>query len=197
MFGEKIQELKSAFKRLNLSPLDFPPNRPLRKRQKLKTILAVTASVFLFGYLTFLLAADRPQVMNVKKLKDTVRVSTGEEIVVTFKRDGNQLLQPSQSKGSCDQKEAIKVKLALTSASPVPPPREGATRPYLEVINEYEKTLHFRVLVRMNGSKEFVELPEDVERIPAGEAFYKCWEFDSLVEEAVLHEFKLSDQPGE
>ena len=83
----------------------------------------------------------------------------------------------------------------MTSASPEPPPREGATRPFITVTNNFEKSLHFRALARLKGSKEFIAINEDMKLLPAGDFFQKCWDFDSLVEEVVICEFKLSDKP--
>ncbi|MDX1962851.1 MAG: hypothetical protein SFX18_06845 [Pirellulales bacterium] len=163
----------------------------------MKTIFAVTAPVLLFGYLTVLLADDKPQVVDIKQIEENIQVATGEEFAIVFNRDGNKLSQPSKSQETRDPKMAIKVKLALTSASPGLPPREGAKRPYLEVVNEYEKTLHFRALVRMKGSKQFFEIHEGIEPVAAKESMCKCWDFDSLVEEIMLYEFKLSDPPSE
>ena len=108
----------------------------------------------------------------------------------------NPLLQPTKFKGTDDDKATVRVKLDVTSASPGPPPREGATRPFLAVYNGFERPLHYRALVRLKGSKEFFEISEGVEPLPPAEERNKCWEFDSLVEEVVLFEFTLSEKPA-
>ena len=132
--------------------------------------------------------------VDPNQIKDKVSITTGEEFFIEFNRDGNQLTNPSKSKKAEVKKLSVQVKLGVTSASPVPPPREGATRPFLTVENNFDKTLRFRALVRMKGSREFFEIDENMKPLPAGDIFNKCWEFDSSVEEVVLYEFKLSDK---
>ncbi len=139
--------------------------------------------------------AEPPKAVNTETIKDKVSVTLLEESTVEFKLEGDRLLQPSKSKGTAVKKAAVQVKLRVTSASPVPPPREGATRPFLTVTNNFEKALHFRALVRLKGSKEFFEMNKDMEPLPAGDFYQKCWDFDSVVEEVILCEFKLSDKP--
>lgn len=148
-------------------------------------LLIVTAAVAV---------AEPPKAVDPDAIKDKVSMTLDEEFVIEFNRDGNQLTNPSKSKKAEVKKLSVKVKFAVTSASPFPPPREGATRPYFTVENNFDKTLHFRALVRLKGSKEFFEIDEDMKPVAAGEAFNKCWGFDSLVEEVVLYEFKLSDE---
>jgi hypothetical protein len=160
----------------------------------MQTHWAFTAPVLLFGILPNLLAADQPKAVDVDSIKDKVRITLREEATVEFNRDGERLLQPSKSKGIDAKKVAVRIKLDVTAASPGPPPRVGATRPFLDVENGFEKSLQFRALVRLKGRKEFFEIPEAKEPLPAGDHFQKCWEFDSLVEEVVLCEFKLSDK---
>lgn len=133
--------------------------------------------------------------IDADSIKDKVSVALGEEFAIDFNRDGNRLLQPSKSKGT-DNKTA-RIKLGVTTASPVPPPREGATRPFLQVENNFEETLQFRVLVRLKGSKETFEIVDDVKPLPSGDIFNQCWDFDSRVEEVVLYGFTLSDERDE
>ena len=158
---------------------------------------AAIAPVLLFGVLPTLLAADEPKAVVVDAIKDKVRITLGEEFAVEFNgSDGDRLLQPSKSEGTDAKKAPVKIKLGVTSASPAPPPRDGATRPFLTVENDFEKTLHFRALYRLKGGKAFFEIAEDMKPLPAGEVFNNCWGFDSPVEEVVLYDFKLSDEPA-
>lgn len=161
----------------------------------MNTYWAVTAPVLLFGILPTLLAADKPKAVETDAIKDKVSIALCEEFTIEFKRDGDRLVQPCKSKRSNAKKAVVKIKLAVTSALPGPPPRKGATRPFLAVENDFEKTLHFRALVRLKGSKEFFEIIEHMEPVPAREPFNICWGFDSHVAEVVLYEFKLSDKP--
>ena len=130
--------------------------------------------------------ADPPKAVDPDTIKDKVSITLGQEATIDFKRDGDKLLQPAIVKGKGEKKATVRINLGVTSASPVPPPREGATRPFLHVDNDFEKTLHYRALARLRGSKEFFEITEGLEPILAGEGSNKCWEFDSLVEEVVL-----------
>jgi hypothetical protein len=135
--------------------------------------------------------------VDPNQFKDKVSITTGEEFFIEFNRDGNQLTNPSKAKKAEVKRLSLKVNLGVTSASPFPPPRERATRPFLTIENNFEKMLHFRALVRMKGSKEFFDVDENMEPLPGGDTFNKCWEFDSPVEEVVLCEFKLSDERAE
>ncbi len=163
----------------------------------MKTYSALTALVVLLGVLTVLRAEEKTQAINPNDIQEKVIVTLGEEFAIEFNRDGDQLTNPAKSKQAEVQKLAVNVKLAVTSASPAPPPREGATRPYLSVENNLNKTMHFRAIVRRKGSKEYFAIAEGAERVAAGSTMYKCWDFDTLVEEVILYDFKLSDQPAE
>jgi hypothetical protein len=160
---------------------------------EMKTCCAATALVLMFGIDSSLFSADKPKVVAVDSIKDKVHIKLLEESAIEFQRRGDQLLQPTRSKVKDAKKGTVSIKLEVTSDSPFPPPRKGATRPYLSVENNFEKTLHFRALARLKGSKEFFEINKDMEPLRPESVFLKCWEFDSLVEEVILCEFKLSD----
>lgn len=130
-------------------------------------------------------------------IKDKVSIQLGDELITEFHREGNRLLQPAKSKVADDHQATVVVKLELTSASPFPPPREGATRPFLSVVNNFDSTLHFRALVRQKGSTLFFELSEEAPSLAAKSTFLKCWDFDTAVEEVVLYDFKLSNEKPE
>ena len=141
--------------------------------------------------------AGPQQAVDPDAIKDKVSITLGQEFHLKFKPEGDQLLQPAKFKGTDDKKATVTVKLDATSASPSPPPRAGATRPFLAVHNGFERTLHYRALARLKGSKEFFEIDAGMEPVPPGEGTNKCWEFDSLVEEVVLYQFTLSGKPSE
>jgi hypothetical protein len=159
---------------------------------EMKTFYAVVAPVFSFVLLTALFADEKPQVVDPDKIKDKISVTLSEEFTIAFTRDGDRLLKPTKLKETGSKKATIKVKLDVISASPFPPPHNGAKRPFLSIENNFENTLRFCVLVRLKASKEFFEISEGIEPVPAEEVFNKCWEFDTFVEEVVLFEFKLS-----
>ena len=168
-----------------------PKHTSTRTLTRRTPILAAAASLLLAPGLF----ARTPKAVDPATIKAKVSFNVDEEFAVEFDRDGDRLTNPSKSKEAEAKQPSVKVKLGVTSASPVPPPREGAKRQFLSVENNFEKTLHFCALVRMQGGREFVELTEDMKPIPAGETFNMCWGFDSQVEEVVLYEFKLSVDP--
>ncbi len=118
--------------------------------------------------------------IDVSSIQDKLSAALGDQFFVEFKSDGNRLLQPIKSNGTA--LKGVKINFGVTSASPTPPPHEGATRPFLTVRNDFDKAVQFRVLVRLKGSKDVFEIVDDMKPLPAGDAFNKCWDFDSLVE---------------
>ena len=125
-------------------------------------------------------------------IKDKVLIKLGEEVTVQFKAEGDRLIEPKKLENPDDNRGTVKIKLKTTDSTPVPV-RGVATRPYLVVSNGFEKTLRFRALARLKGSKEFFEIAGAFDPVPAGEeSLLKCWESGSLVEEILLCEFTLS-----
>ena len=154
----------------------------------------IRALAFFIATAVVAIAAPQ-QAVDPDTIKDKVSITLGQEFHLNFKPEGDQLLQPTKFKGTDDNKATVRIKLGVTSASPVPVPK-GATRPFLAVHNGFERTLHYRALARLKGSKEFFEIGEGVEPISPGEGANKCWEFGSLVEEVVLYQFALSEKPS-
>lgn len=137
-----------------------------------------------------------PAISAAAESAEKVSVKPGETFSVTFTRQGDHLTHPMKA-GPADAKSPlVKVRLAETTDSPIPPPREGATRPYLTVENTFDKPLRLRALVRFKGSPEWVEMKEDMDPIPDGDTFTRCWGFDTQVEEVMLCDFRLSDAPS-
>lgn len=128
-------------------------------------------------------------------IKDKVSVALGQQIHVIFKVEGDRLLQPETFKGPGGNRAAVRIELKVTDATPVPV-RGVATRPYLVVSNGFERTLHYRALARLKGSKEFFKISRAGEMIFPGDNSVKCWESGSLVEEVVLYQFALSPKPS-
>ena len=138
--------------------------------------------------------SHRLQAVDPQEIKDKVSIKLGEECDIEFNRDGLQLTNPGKAKKAEVKKLSAKVKLAVTSDSPFPPPHKGATRPYFSVENNFDKTLHFRALGRVKGSNVFFEITDDMDPLPAGDTFHKCWGFDDVIEEVVFYDFKLTDK---
>lgn len=150
----------------------------------------------LLGVVTGTHASETTRAAATKDVKHRIVAAPGEEFMVEFQRDGDQITNPSKTKQVQVENLSIKVKLGLTSESPFPPPRDGAKRPYLSVENNFGKTLHFRAMVRMKGARKYSEIAEGIEPVEAGAVMHKCWDFDTEVEEVVLYHFKLSDPPA-
>ena len=162
----------------------------------MKTPLNLIRTLAFFIATAAVAVAAPQQAVDPDTIKDKVSITLGQEFHLKFKPVGDQLLQPTKYKGTDNDKASVSVKLDVTSASPVPPPRKGATRPFLAVYNGFERPLHYRALARLKGSKEFFEIREGVEPVPAAGGSNKCWEFGSLVEEVVLYQFALSEKPA-
>jgi len=146
-----------------------------------------------FFIATAVVAMAAPQhAVDPETIKDKVSITLGQKFHLKFKREGNELLQPGKYKGTDDDEASVMVTLDVTSSSPTRPPREGATRPYLVVLNNFKKTLTCRALARFKGSREFLEIGEGFGTILPGEGTTKCWDFDSRIEEVVLYQFALS-----
>ena len=138
-------------------------------------------------------AVAAPQAVDPGTIKDKVIIAVRQESTIEFQRMGDRLSKPTKAKQADASSSMVRIKLDLTSSSPFPPPREGAMRPFLHVENGFEKTLHYRALARLKGSKEFFEITEGLEPIAAGKSSNKCWDFDSQIEEVVLYQFALSN----
>lgn len=163
----------------------------------MKRLLAGIAPAIVAGLLSAVSAADTPPLIAVDSIKDRVTCRVGEEFSIVFQRDGDHLRQPNRRKVTDAKSGDVRIQFSTTSASPGPPPREGATRPFLTVENRFEKSLCVRTLVRLKGSKTFVMLRESGQPIEPGETFQKCWDFDTHIEELVLCDFRLIDEAGE
>lgn len=139
--------------------------------------------------------ATAPQAVKVAELKDKVHLKLGQDQYFKFTLKGDRLQHPQGIRPTSKDKDLIAIKLHVTDSTPIRV--EGvATRPYLVVSNGFERTLSFRTLTRLKGSKEFLPLDTAIEPIAPGEQGMKCWESGSLVEEVVLYQFELSTTPA-
>ena len=156
----------------------------------------ILLAAFAFSIATAAVAVAAPQqAIDADTIKDKVSITLGQKLHIAFKADGNRLLHPRNVKGADGNKGTVEIKLDVTDSTPVPV-RGVATRPFLVVSNGFEKTLHYRALARLKGSKEFFEISEAVGSIAPGEQSMKCWMSGSLVEEVVLYQFALSPKPS-
>lgn len=137
-------------------------------------------------------AAESPKPVDVEAIKHKVTLSLGQDFSIKFKRDGDKLVEPAKVAASDEKAQTVQIKLDVTTASPVPGPTKGATRPYVHVANHMDSTLHYRMLVRNKGSKEFFETANGVRPLEAEGVANHCWNFDSLIEEVVVFDFALS-----
>ena len=142
-------------------------------------------------------AAQRKPV-DLSLIKDKVHIKRDEKITVNLKPDG-QRLSP-RAPGEKVQPGDVAIRITIKDTKETPFPVKGdAMRPYLLISNSTGAPLHFRVLTREKGSKEFYEEEEPFEPVePMGEGhdtIVKCWESGSRVEEFVV--FQLTRRPKE
>ena len=128
-------------------------------------------------------------------IEDKVSITFGQEFHLKFAADGDRLLHPKNAERAGDDKETVEIRLHVTDAAPFPV-SGVATRPFLVVSNGFGRTLHYRALARLKGSKEFFEVSDAFEPIAPGDQSMKCWESGSLVEEVVVYQFTLSPKPS-
>lgn len=163
------------------------PSNPAMSILRTLPLVLATASV---------VVAAPKQGIDPGTIQDKVSIAVGQEFRIRFQPQRDQLLQPAKLRATDEAPATVKVKLDVTTDSPIRPPRQGATRPFLAVQNDFTKPLHFRALVRLKGSKEYFEMSEGVEPIPPGESANKCWGFEDRIEEVVLYQFTLSGTPS-
>ena len=156
----------------------------------MRTISALNCFLLFLGFSAISLAEKTAQEITTGDVREQIIATTGEEFTVEFNRDGGRLTNPSKSKTVEVKTQSAKVHFGETSASPIPPPRNGATRPFLSVQNHFDQTLCFRVSVRPKGSKDYIEI-KGLDPLPAGDCMHKCWGFDTELDQVVLSEFVL------
>lgn len=155
-------------------------------------LLATTA----FSIATVAVAVAAPQqAIDLDTIKDKVSIPLGQQLYIKFTADGDRLLQPRNVKRMGENKAIVGIKLDVTDATPFPV-RGVPTRPYLVVSNGLEKTLRYRAVARLKGSRKYFPISTGVEPIAPGDQSTKCWESGSLVEEVVLYQFALSSKPS-
>lgn len=133
-------------------------------------------------------ASETPS--DPQQIDEKVSVKLGDDLAIELKRVGDRLVEPTRSKRKEDEAGVVRIQLETTTASPIRPPREGATRPYLSVQNNLDCPLSFRTLVRKAGSDKFFEVDLGMTPVPAGENAYHCWDFDAQEVEVVLFDFQ-------
>ncbi len=85
-------------------------------------------------------AAEPQKAVDPDTIKDKVSIALRQEFSFIFNREKDKLLKPTKIQDTDDKKATVRIKLDVTFASPVPV-RKGATRPFLEVKNDFEGTL--------------------------------------------------------
>jgi hypothetical protein len=158
-----------------------------------RSVLFLAAAVFSIA--TAAVAAPE-RAIDPDAIKDKVSIKLGQELHIKFAADGERLVQPRNVARARGDEATVEIKLDVTDSTPVPV-RGVPTRPYLVVNNGLERTLSYRALARLKGSKEFFELGgEVVKPIARGDQAMKCWLSGSLVEEVVLYQFALTPKPS-
>ena len=129
--------------------------------------------------------------IDPQTIKEKVSIRIGQELHIKFAADGDRLLHPKSVKPALDDKATVGIKLDVTDSTPFRV-HGVATRPFLVVSNGFERTLNYRALARLKGSKEFFEVDWAGGPAEPGEHATRCWMSGSLVEEVVLYQFSLA-----
>jgi hypothetical protein len=143
-------------------------------------------------------AAAQRKPVDLTVIKDKVHIRRGEKITVNLKPDG-QRLSP-RAPGEKAQPGDVSIRITVKDTKETPFPVKGdPTRPYLLISNSTGAPLHFRVLTRDKGSKEFYEEDDAFEPVepmgPGHNTIVKCWMSGSRAEEFVV--FQLARGAGE
>jgi hypothetical protein len=145
-----------------------------------------------FSIATAAMAVAEPQkAIDPDTIKEKVSIRLGQEFHIQFAADGDRLLHPKNIERAGDDKGTVGIKLDVTDSTPFPV-RGVATRPFLVVSNGFERTLNYRALARLKGSKQFFEVDWAGGPAAPGEHSTRCWMSGSLVEEVVLYQFALA-----
>lgn len=143
-------------------------------------------------------AATQRKPVDLTAIKDKVHIKRGEKITVNLKPDGQRLSPRAPGEKAQPGDGSIRITVKDTKETPFPV-KGDPTRPYLLISNSTGAPLHFRVLTRDKGSKEFYEEEEAFKPVePMGErhnTIVYCWESGSRAEEFVV--FGLARGPKE
>lgn len=143
-------------------------------------------------------AAARRKPVDLSLIKDKVHIKRDEKVTVNLKPDGQRLSPRAPGEKAQPGDVAIRISVRDTKETPFRV-KGDPTRPYLLISNSTGAPLHFRVLTRDKGSKEFYEEEEAFKPVePMGErhnTIVYCWESGSRVEEFVV--FDLARGPKE
>ena len=139
----------------------------------------------------------QPQPVDLEKIKDKVSVKFGEDTVAKLRRDGDRLLP--RAPGEKGDANDVAVKITLKETKDTPFAVQGdPTRSYLSMSNGSDTWLRFRALARLKGSKEYYEVEAPLEPVNPGDmSLVRCWESGKLVEEVILYQFMLTEEPSE
>ena len=136
-------------------------------------------------------AVAAPQkAIDPETIKDKVSITLGQQLHIKFAADGDRILHPKSVQPAGDDKATVEIKLHVTDSTPFRVSGDPR-RPFLVVSNGLDRTLDFRALARLKGSKEFFQFSFGVEPIAPGDQTTKCWQSGSLVEEVILYDFVL------
>lgn len=119
-------------------------------------------------------------------IEHKVLIKQDQELYFRFKTEANRLLDPQSYKGKPDDRDMVKIE--IMSGGPAP----GRV---LVVNNQFGRTLRFRALERVEGKPDFAKLSKNVIKIGPGQQWCHFWHAAKPIDEAVLYQFTLSDEP--
>jgi len=148
----------------------------------MRTLLGFSCLLTIAGLLH---AENTPGPPDPASIEHKIRIKADQELFFRFKAEGNRLLDPKSYKGKHDDPEMVKVE--VMDGGPAP----GRV---LVVNNQFGRTLHFRVLERLEGKTEFAKLNKNVIKLGPGQQWCHFTPENSRIAEAVLYQFSLSDE---
>jgi hypothetical protein len=146
-----------------------------------RVVISLAFSAALLAMLPPLASAAKGDFIEPRKLRDTVRISVGQEFAVAFDQRGERLVNPRRVQGA--QKRPV-----VTLKFYVPPDHKNLL--VLVVGSSYPRIVRYRAAARAKGYRDFIEtnmLPLNP-NVPV----YEGWS-DPFVE-LILFDFRLTNE---
>lgn len=131
-------------------------------------------------------AENTPGGPDPASIEHKAGIKADQELYLRFKAEGNRLLDPHSYKGKDADKEMVKFELMNGGPGP------GRV---LVVHNHFGRTLCFRAIVRLQDKPEYAKVTNNVIKVAPGATWCHFWPAANPIEEAVLYQFSLSNEP--
>jgi hypothetical protein len=131
-------------------------------------------------------AESTPGSPDPETIDHKIGIKLDQKLFVRFQAEENRLLKPQSYKGKANDKEMVIVELMVGGPFP------GRV---LVVHNHFGRTLNFRALERLKDKPEFKKVSTTVIKVGPGQMWCHFQPEQTPLEEAVLYQFSLSDEP--